>query len=346
MHNYYDLEEDTPKEIIETKIENLLEQIKMEKYKVVGDMYSERNQMDAKEREKEGKTINNLKCEIHKKYYIKFLRKDKITTEIKNGDYCLLTVNGKEINCWVKEISSHSISVSIEEKIPRVSKNKTAKIDLILHSITFNRWVENLLNLNENGKRALKFRSGNIVTQTYEENENIDFFNKSLDKYQKKAVRHCVNCNDFFLIHGPFGTGKTTTIIELILQEVKLNHKVLVTGESNISVDNILKKLKKYKKINFTRVGTSEKIPLHLKQYTLDYKIKNYLENNPINDAAKQEVEEKILNDSQVILTTNSSAARKSLSNIPFHIVIIDEASQATIPSVLIPINKAKNLFS
>ena len=139
MHNYYDLEEDTPKEIIETKIENLLEQIKMEKYKVVGDMYSERNQMDAKEREKEGKTINNLKCEIHKKYYIKFLRKDKITTEIKNGDYCLLTVNGKEINCWVKEISSHSISVSIEEKIPRVSKNKTAKIDLILHSITFNR---------------------------------------------------------------------------------------------------------------------------------------------------------------------------------------------------------------
>ena len=142
MHNYYDLEEDTPKEIIETKIENLLEQIKMEKYKVVGDMYSERNQMDAKEREKEGKTINNLKCEIHKKYYIKFLRKDKITTEIKNGDYCLLTVNGKEINCWVKEISSHSISVSIEEKIPRVSKNKTAKIDLILHSITFNRWVE------------------------------------------------------------------------------------------------------------------------------------------------------------------------------------------------------------
>ena len=120
----------------------------------------------------------------------------------------------------------------------------------------------------------------------------------------------------------------------------------MFTGESNISVDNILKKLKKYKKINFTRVGTSEKIPLHLKQYTLDYKIKHYLENNPINDAAKQEVEEKILNDSQVILTTNSSAARKSLSNIPFHIVIIDEASQATIPSVLIPINKAKNLFS
>lgn len=128
MHNYYDLEEDTPKEIIETKIENLLEQIKMEKYKVVGDMYSERNQMDAKEREKEGKTINNLKCEIHKKYYIKFLRKDKITTEIKNGDYCLLTVNGKEINCWVKEISSHSISVSIEEKIPRVSKIKLQKL--------------------------------------------------------------------------------------------------------------------------------------------------------------------------------------------------------------------------
>ena len=43
-----------------------------------------------------------------------------------------------------------------------------------------------------------------------------------------------------------------------------------------------------------------------------------------------------------MILTTNSSAGSISLSNIQFDIAIIDEASQATIPSVLIPINKAE----
>ena len=89
-------------------------------------------------------------------------------------------------------------------------------------------------------------------------------------------------------------------------------------------------------------MGTSDKIPDYLKPYTLDYKIKDYLEDNRINDVEKLKIEEEILKHSQVILTTNSSAGSKSLSNIQFDIAIIDEASQATIPSVLIPINKAE----
>ena len=160
MYNYYELEENNPRnEFVETEIKNLLELIKLEKYQIVVDMYSERNQMDAEEREKEGKTINNLKCEIHKKYYLKFSRKEKIKTEIKKGAYCLLSVNDKEINCWVREITPHSISVSLEEKIRKFSKNKTAKIDLILNDVTFNRWENNLLNLTKNGEKALKFKS-------------------------------------------------------------------------------------------------------------------------------------------------------------------------------------------
>lgn len=89
-------------------------------------------------------------------------------------------------------------------------------------------------------------------------------------------------------------------------------------------------------------MGTSNKIPHYLKQYTLDYKIKQYLDDNKINGVEKLEIEELILKHSDVILTTNSSAGSKSLSNIRFDIAIIDEASQATIPSVLLPINKAK----
>jgi len=116
------------------------------------------------------------------------------------------------------------------------------------------------LNLNKNGKKALKFKKNIIATRTDNKNKKITFFNKKLDEYQKQAVRRAVHSNDFFLIHGPFGTGKTT-IIELILQEVKLNHTILVTSESNTAIDNILRKLRRYdNKINFTRVGTSNKI--------------------------------------------------------------------------------------
>ena len=347
IYNYYDFEENAPKdEFVEEEIKTLLEQIKSEKIIVTANMYNEKTLMDAEEREKEGRAINNLAFSEKRgtKYYtcLKFTRKGKIRTEIKKGDLCLLTINDEEINCEIHDITFNSVIVCTEEKIPKVSKNSTAKIDLILNETTFRRWEKNLLNLNENGKKALKFRKKQIATRTDNENKKITFFDKKLDKYQKQAVRRAVHSNDFFLIHGPFGTGKTTTIIELILQEVKQNHTVLVTGESNTAIDNILKKLKrKHDKIKFTRVGTSNKIPPYLRQYTLDYKVKQYLADNKNINAEKLEIEEEILNHSDVILTTNSSAGSKSLSNIKFDIAIIDEASQATIPSVLIPINKA-----
>ena len=42
--------------------------------------------------------------------------------------------------------------------------------------------------------------------------------------------------------HSPFGTGKTTTMLELILQEIKFGHKILVTAVINVAIDNILKR--------------------------------------------------------------------------------------------------------
>ena len=348
IYNYYDFKEKTPKdESVEEEIETLLEQIKSEKIIVKANMYNEKTLMDDEEREKEGRAINNLAFTEKRgnKYQtcLKFTRKERIRSEIKKGDLCLLTINDKEINCEIQDITFNSVVVCTEERIPKVSKNNIAKIDLILNETTFRRWEKNLLNLNENGKKALKFKKMDIATRTDNENKKITFFNKKLDKYQKQAVRRAIHSNDFFLIHGPFGTGKTTTIIELILQEVKQNHTVLVTGESNTAIDNILKKLKrKHDKIKFTRVGTSNKIPSYLRPYTLDYKVKQQLTDNKNNDVDKLEIEEEILKHSDVILTTNSSAGSKTLSNIQFDIAIIDEASQATIPSVLIPINKAK----
>ena len=347
IYNYYDYEEKTPEdEFIKEEIDTLLEQIELEKTVVKINMYNEKTLMDSKERENEGRAINNLVFSEKRggKYYtfLKFTRKEKIRTEIKKGDLCLLTINDKEINCEIHEMTFNSVIVYTDEKLPKISKNNTAKIDLMLNETTFRRWETNLRNLNEKGKKALKFKKKIIAPKTDNENKKINFFDKRLDKYQKRAVIRAVNSNDFFLIHGPFGTGKTTTIIELILQEVKLNHKVLVTGESNTAIDNILKKLKRHKKINFTRVGTSNKIPHSLIPYTLEYKLKDYLEDNKISDTEKLEIKEELLKNSQVILTTNSSAGSISLSNIQFDIAIIDEASQATIPSILIPINKAE----
>jgi len=57
----------------------------------------------------------------------------------------------------------------------------------------------------------------------------------------------------------------------------------------------------------------------------------------------EERIAEKILEEAEVVLCTNSSAALDFLRNFEFDTAVIDEATQATIPSILIPICKAKN---
>jgi ATP-dependent RNA/DNA helicase IGHMBP2 len=69
--------------------------------------------------------------------------------------------------------------------------------------------------------------------------------NDQLDDSQLAAVAFChTNHRPVALIHGPPGTGKTTTVVELIQQAVHTFHKkVLVAAPSNVAVDNVLAKL-------------------------------------------------------------------------------------------------------
>ncbi len=61
------------------------------------------------------------------------------------------------------------------------------------------------------------------------------FFNKNLNESQKKAVLFALSRPDVAIIHGPPGTGKTTAVVELILQEVRLGHKVRFTAFNNLT---------------------------------------------------------------------------------------------------------------
>jgi flagellar biosynthesis GTPase FlhF len=52
--------------------------------------------------------------------------------------------------------------------------------------------------------------------------ENLEFFNKGLNEYQIDFVKKSLVFKYFLLLHGPFGTGKTTTLVESILQNYKV----------------------------------------------------------------------------------------------------------------------------
>lgn len=74
--------------------------------------------------------------------------------------------------------------------------------------------------------------------------DSINFFDSTLNDSQKSSIAFAINESPVTIIHGPPGTGKTYTLIELIKQ-LTFNHgeRVLVCGASNISVDNILERL-------------------------------------------------------------------------------------------------------
>ena len=69
------------------------------------------------------------------------------------------------------------------------------------------------------------------------------FINQTLDESQKEAVSLCLKQKELGIIHGPPGTGKTTTLLEIIQQEVKFGNKVLFSASSNTAVDNMSERL-------------------------------------------------------------------------------------------------------
>ncbi len=84
--------------------------------------------------------------------------------------------------------------------------------------------------------------------------KDIQFQDPSLNDSQKHAIRFALSSTDIALIHGPPGTGKTHTLIELILQMLKHDLRILVCGPSNISVDNIVERLAPHK-LPIVRLG-------------------------------------------------------------------------------------------
>lgn len=77
----------------------------------------------------------------------------------------------------------------------------------------------------------------------------LPFFNASLNGPQKEALSRAMSAKDVHLIHGPPGTGKTTVLVELVLQLVLgKGERVLVAGSSNLAVDNLAARLLPFRK--------------------------------------------------------------------------------------------------
>jgi ATP-dependent RNA/DNA helicase IGHMBP2 len=73
--------------------------------------------------------------------------------------------------------------------------------------------------------------------------KEIEFVNSKLNDSQQLAVIGALETKQISVIHGPPGTGKTSTVVEIIHQLASRRRKVLVCAPSNVAVDNILERL-------------------------------------------------------------------------------------------------------
>lgn len=104
--------------------------------------------------------------------------------------------------------------------------------------------------------------------------ENISFHNKKLNASQQEAVQAICSDEPFLVVHGPPGTGKTTTLAEAIYQLVSRGEKILVSAPSNTAVDHLAKSLLKYA-VNLLRVGNSSKADAAIFAHTPEGKLGN-----------------------------------------------------------------------
>lgn len=306
-------------------------------------------------------SVDGVKLKIPKNSKVNINIEDRILISDKEN----LAKNSEAIVC--KKNKNSIIAKLIKNNFPKYKIPKLTRVDLLVKDSEYYKMSDNLEESNK-VRETICF----IVDELTPKNKKIDkinFFDETLNKNQQKAVLRSMAAEDFFLIHGPFGTGKTKTLIELIRQENKKNSKILVTADSNAAVDNIVERLMEFN-LKITRIGNYQEVKKEVKDTTLKNKIKNHdqyykieeiyeiindtnLElshddvNNYYNEIKKNLdiIKKDIIYNSDIILTTNSSAALNEISEVKFDVLIVDEASQATIPKILIPIAKAKKFI-
>ncbi|MCJ8288747.1 MAG: AAA family ATPase [Crocinitomicaceae bacterium] len=102
----------------------------------------------------------------------------------------------------------------------------------------------------------------------------LDIKNDQLNDSQRAAVNGMLVSDGLTILHGPPGTGKTTTLIEGILQLIKVGKRILVTAPSNAAVDNVAKGLLNYG-VNILRVGNTSKVDAIIFPHTLEGRMKD-----------------------------------------------------------------------
>jgi ATP-dependent RNA/DNA helicase IGHMBP2 len=217
----------------------------------------------------------------------------------------------------------------------------------------------------------------------FDERRAVAPLDEGLNASQRGAVEFALTAADVAVIHGPPGTGKTTTVIELIRQAVRRGEKVLACAPSNLAVDNLLERLVRWDE-RAIRLGHPARVLPELQEHTLDLlvdahpdvaiarrlireasqlyaKADRFTRAKPLPGARQQmraeardlladarrieaQVAEHLLDSATVVCATLTGLDNQMLGEREFDLVVIDEAAQAVEPTCWIPLLRSGRL--
>lgn len=197
-----------------------------------------------------------------------------------------------------------------------------------------------------------------------------------LNSVQEQAVNKVLRAKDVAIVHGPPGTGKTTTLVEAIYETLRRENQVLVCAQSNMAVDWISEQLVD-RGVNVLRIGNPTKVNDKMLSFTYERRFADHSDypqlwsiretirklrqnrNRRRDEGFHQKVERlksrateleirinaQLFGEARVIASTLTGSANRLLSGQKFGTLFIDEAAQALEPACWIAIRKASRVI-
>ena len=197
-----------------------------------------------------------------------------------------------------------------------------------------------------------------------------------LNSVQEQAVNKVLRAKDVAIVHGPPGTGKTTTLVEAIYETLRRENQVLVCAQSNMAVDWISEQLVD-RGVNVLRIGNPTKVNDKMLSFTYERRFADHPDypqlwsiretirklrqnrNRRRDEGFHQKVERlksrateleirinaQLFGEARVIASTLTGSANRLLSGQKFGTLFIDEAAQALEPACWIAIRKASRVI-
>lgn len=178
------------------------------------------------------------------------------------------------INGVINQVKKDVMTVTLQvEELPEWLHKGKIGIDLLFDEASY-REMESAL------KSVMKAEKGRLAelkeillgekSAVFEEKEVL--IENQLNTSQQEALKLVDRAKDVAIIHGPPGTGKTTTLLAAIQHSLKQYKQVLVCAPSNAAVDLLVEKLHE-KGVHTLRIGHPARVEDHILSQTLDAKI-------------------------------------------------------------------------